>query len=166
MLTLLMTLILTNPAFAEEAPPRQDRPAALVRPTRSAPRPAPTPELERLEISVWVVEGRHAPGPVDRELIPLSRELHSKGLHSFELMARTENRVLEGELVRVPHAGRRIEVQLLQRTEEQARILVRLWKAGQAEPTEIVTWLPRGQALLVAGHKTAAGRLLYPVTVR
>ena len=169
MLILLATLMMMSPAYADDEPHMRGRGASVVAAPPPRARTVPRPRaaaLERLEVEVWVVEGREAPGPIDPQLEPLSRELRSHGLRSFELLARTQTRVTDGEVVLVPFADRRIEVQLLERTHEQAKIHVSLMRPGEPQPTQFVTWIPRGQALLVGGPKTATGRLLYPVTVR
>jgi hypothetical protein len=115
-------------------------------------------------ITIRVVHATQS-GRVDPALKPVEAQLRFTRFTGFTQLSSNTTQVAEGGETSVPvPGGRRVRVQLLDRTPTQARARVRLFEAGEplADTTQTV---PRGKAMIIGGPKYDGGVLLLLVTV-
>jgi hypothetical protein len=142
---------LSTPAWAD--PPQQ-----VV--TKSAQATAGKVRLE-----ILVVHGTPS-GPVDPRVRDLAPQFAGMNLRGFKVLDSQSLVLGDGQSGSVSLAGgRKLELQLVSRTAQAAKVRIQLMSGSQKKLDTTVS-IPRNRAFPVAGPPHDGGRLIVPITAR
>ena len=143
--------------------------AAPVAPAMAQSRTAPSaaqkaPAAGKVDLEVMVV---HATNDkyVDPKLNPVMQNLRHTKYTGFKLLSTENARLATGGDTSISLVGnRRLKVQLVSRTAQQAKVRIRMFKEGNKVLDTTVS-IPRGRYFMIAGPKYKDGALILPVGV-
>ncbi len=151
-LMVLMAVTLAGPALAQQPPPGGRPP-----PTQTA--------AQKVTIELVVVHATNANTTVDPKISPdIIKHLKFLNYTSFSHLADyNASLALKQETTFSIVGGRRVKVQLLNRSSTEAKIRVRMYN-GQGKLLDTTVSIHRNRSFIVAGPKHAGGVLILPVT--
>jgi len=158
---LTAVLALGGAAFAQTPPGRPPVP----------PRggvPAPTaPVAQRVEVELQVVHATNDSTVVDPNLDPaIVKHLRFLNYTGYRLLdTRTASLALKQETIFPIEGGRKVRIQLLDRTDEEAKLRVRMMN-GTSMLLDTTVSIHRNRSFIVAGPRHEGGVLVLPVTAR
>lgn len=153
-LLLAATLASSAPLLASEA--------VAAPPTSGARQEAPQPGKVKVDaMSVYASQS----GRVDPRLRELERQLTGLPFTGFQLLSTHSDSVGNNQTATFQvEGGRKVEVTLLSRTAEDARIQIEVFKENEKLADTTMT-LKRGRTFIMRVGKYQDGSLLLPVTV-
>lgn len=119
----------------------------------------------KIRLEILVVHGTPT-GPVDPRAKDLAQQFASMNLRGFKVIDSQSLVLRDGQSGSVSLAGgRKLELQLVSRTPQAAKVRIQLMTGAQKKLDTTVS-IPRNRAFPVAGPPYEGGRLIVPITAR
>lgn len=135
---------------------------AWAEPARPAREEAPV--SNRVKVDVMVVYANNS-GRVDPQLRDLQRQLEMLKFTGFEVLSTHSAQLAPNqEGVWNVEGGRKLQVTLLSKDEESARVQIELFKDNEKKTDTTIT-IRRGRTFLIGGPKYQDGNLIFPISV-
>lgn len=135
---------------------------------------APTPlvdgprtPVQRVQVELMVVHATNAHTNVDAQLEPLLPHLKFLNYTGFTVVGDNKRSLgLKQDADFTVVGGRKVNVELLDRTEREAKIRVRMFNDAGEKLLDTTVSIHRNKSFIVAGPRHDGGVLILPVTAR
>ncbi len=103
---------------------------------------------------------------MDPQLRELQRQLDHTRYTGFKVLSTSTDGRAPGQapMVVTVEGGRKVKVRLIERSGNQSRVRIELYKGGERKLDTTVS-IPRNRTFLVAGPKFDGGVLIFPISV-
>lgn len=160
-LTFLLALLVTSTSMSDAWAQARTRPAPPT--THQVPqRPAAT---GKVRVEMTVIYAHNEDNRVDPELRDVMRQLKNFRFTGYRMLERHPTSLSVGQSTSfsVP-GGRRIRMDLLDRTDSQARVRIRMLN-GNEKVLDTTVSIHRDRSFMIGGPSYEKGKLILPVTV-